>query len=53
MLIRRIFGSDSYKNPFKKTRINHGLWILGILADIEFADFSNIFKGLFINKNYV
>ncbi len=56
MAIRRIFGSDSdsSKNPFKKTAFTP-------IADsqnfvdfwIRIADFSNIFKGLFINKKYV
>ncbi len=57
MAIRRIFESDSCKNPFKKPRIFHELRILGILADcrlrIRIAEFSNISKDLFINKNYV
>ncbi len=60
MAIRRISGSDSYKNPLKKTRIFHGLRILEIsadfrirIADFRIADFNDIFKGLSINKNYV
>ena len=54
MAIRRILGTDSvsYKNPFKK-KIFLGLWILGIIEDFRIADFSNIFEGLFMNKNYV
>ena len=35
-------------------RIFHGMQILGILADfrIQIAEFRNIFKALFINKNH-
>ena len=60
MSIRRIFGSDSesYKNPLKKLdfpRIADSLefkWIADFRISIA-DDFSNIFKGLFITKNYM
>ena len=58
MAIRRISGSDSdsNKNPLKNGfSTDCGFLKFQRIVDfpIRITDFNNIFKGLFINKNYL